>query len=743
MVGPQSSGDVSRFADATGNRAAPAMNKKVRVAIVGGGCAGLTTAFELTRPEHQGRFDVTVYQMGFRLGGKGASGRGPGARIEEHGLHLWLGFYENAFRVMRDCYAELGRERFRCPIATFEDAFKPAPFVAVTDRDPHAGWVPWVAHFPASKGVPGDPLDEHNPFSIAGYLSRAAALVVELLRSAASLAAEPVVSSEGQTAEGLGAAERAAKLTDAAERLLRHGQVASATALIEGMDLVCATLGLLGNTLHGIEAPLLALLGALSSTTRRQLERVVSGNPELKRVWQVIDLILAVVRGSLAHGLVFSPEGFDAVDDYDWREWLALHGAAPESLASGFMRGIYDLAFAYQGGDPERPRLSAAAALRGAMRMFFTYRGTLFWRMSAGMGDVVFAPLYEVLKRRGVRFEFFHRLERAVAAEDRAGRYVSELHFAVQAEIRGGAAYRPLVDVHGVPSWPARPDYEQLVGGEQAEREGVHYESPWEARVVGHRTLQVARDFDFFVLALGGGAVAATCVDLCEKSTKWRQALSHLNTVATQALQLWLTADTRQLGWPHPPVNLSGWVEPFDTWADMSHLIPAEDFASPVGSIAYFCSPLPDPRPGGPGVGSAFEDGQREVVRRNALAFLSEDLTTLWPRARDAAGRFRWELLVAARPEGAAAVGPDRLDTQFWTANVRPSERYVLSLPGTSRYRLSPLDRSFDNATVAGDWTASGLNTGCVESAVISGRLAAHALSGLPALKDIIGYDHP
>ena len=54
--------------------------------------------------------------------------------------------------------------------------------------------------------------------------------------------------------------------------------------------------------------------------------------------------------------------------------------------------------------------LAAGVALRGAMRMFFTYKGALFWKMQAGMGDVVFAPLYEVLKRRGVRFEFFHKL---------------------------------------------------------------------------------------------------------------------------------------------------------------------------------------------------------------------------------------------------------------------------------------------------------------------------------------------
>jgi len=50
---------------------------------------------------------------------------------------------------------------------------------------------------------------------------------------------------------------------------------------------------------------------------------------------------------------------------------------------------------------------------------------------------------------------------------------------------------------------------------------------------------------------------------------------------------------------------------------------------------------------------------------------------------------------------------------------------------------------TFDNLTIAGDWTATGLDTGCIESAVISGLLAAHAISGKPALRDIVGYDHP
>ena len=64
---------------------------KIRVAILGGGAGALSTAWHLTRtPQLRERFEVTVHQMGWRLGGQGASGRNREQhdRIEEHGLHI-------------------------------------------------------------------------------------------------------------------------------------------------------------------------------------------------------------------------------------------------------------------------------------------------------------------------------------------------------------------------------------------------------------------------------------------------------------------------------------------------------------------------------------------------------------------------------------------------------------------------------------------------------------------------------
>ena len=74
-----------------------------KIAILGTGVAALTSAFYLTdQPNWQEKYDITVYQMGWRAGGKGASGCNAeyGERIEEHGLHIWFGFYfVRVFRV--------------------------------------------------------------------------------------------------------------------------------------------------------------------------------------------------------------------------------------------------------------------------------------------------------------------------------------------------------------------------------------------------------------------------------------------------------------------------------------------------------------------------------------------------------------------------------------------------------------------------------------------------------------------
>ncbi|MEP7354454.1 MAG: FAD-dependent oxidoreductase [Acidobacteriota bacterium] len=713
----------------------------IRVAVIGGGCAALTTAFELSRPEHQGRYQITVYQMGWRLGGKGASGRGASDRIEEHGLHLWMGFYENAFQLMRECYAERHTAFPNFRFADWRDAFKPAPDVAVADCTP-AGWEFWLAHFPPGQGMPGDP-KTGDPFTVIAYLRQSVTLIGELLRSAAAKEAATQLD-DTTTAASEGNTRGPDAIASAVSYLLRYGQLGTLAALLEASDLLGEAIqGFFPQMFRDGAAVPLQILDGLTAAVRRNLEKLVESDRELRRVWLVIDLILAILRGAIRSNLALDPQGFDAINHYDWREWLQLNGASEQALDSGFMRGIYDLAFAFEDGDVSRPRLAAGVALRGAMRMFFTYRGSLFWRMSAGMGDIVFAPLYQVLQQRGVRFEFFHRLRNVGLSPAAVGPapYVETLEFDVQARVKGGGEYQPLVDIRNVPSWPSVPDYQQLVNGRTLTRERRGFEAVWETRKAATKTLQVTRDFDFVVLGVSIGALPDVARELIERAPSWRDMVRHVKTVPTQALQLWMRKDLAQLGWPHPSVNLSGFVEPFDTWADMSHLIPEESWKDQVKSIAYFCSVLPDPTTDGGSVTEQLQQEQSEVVRNNSVRFLQDDVSALWPQAKQG-GSFAWDALADDRPSKGVA-DDRRIDSQFWRANINPTDRYVQSLPGSSVYRLSPLDMTFDNLTIAGDWTATGLDTGCIESAVISGRLAAHAISQKPALEEIVGYDHP
>jgi uncharacterized protein with NAD-binding domain and iron-sulfur cluster len=723
----------------------------IEVAVIGGGCASIAAAFELTRPEHNGKYHVTIYQLGWRLGGKGASGRGPAGRIEEHGLHVWLGYYDNAFRLLRECYAELGQEKRRRRFVDWQDAFFADSYLGIADPSPKGGWVSWTAYFPPAKGLPGDPISEENPFTIRSYLTHAVALLRTLLFGVETRAGRQreFVASEEPSGPGLDQERSPDAILRSIRALLRIGVLAGAAALIEAIALVEAALRWLPDQ---PENAIRRLVESIATAVRGRLEALVAQDDEMRCKWEVVDLVLAVLVGTVRFKLISDSRGFDALDEYDGREWLRLNGASERALNSGYLRGLNDLAFAYPGGDPERPRISAGQALRGSLRLFFGYRGALFWKMRAGMGDVVFAPFYEVLAKRGVTFKFFHRLVNVVLADPATSSpgdapHVAALEFDVQARTRDGKAYRPLTDIEGAMCWPAMPHYRQLEDGARMAAEGWDFESHWDRRKVASTTLRVGRDFDFVVLGVGFGAIPHVCSEIIARDARWRAMVANVKTVATQAFQIWLRPDLQELGWEAPPVTLAGFAKPFDTWADMAQVIPAESWRKPPGTVAYFCSALADPPEGTDLDDPGYPMVRREEVRRNAVAFLNGQIRHLWPKAVGPTGSFRWELLVDPGEDGETAKrrlrGEARFGSQFWTANVNPSDRYVLAAPGTLKYRISPLDNTYDNLTIAGDWTECGLNGGCVEAAFMSGRLAAHAIAEAPALEEIVGYDHP
>jgi len=731
----------------------PAPDPPIEVAIIGSGCAAVSAAFELTRPEQRGRYRVTIYQEGWRFGGKGASGRGPGRRIEEHGLHIWMGFYENAFLLLRECLAELDRDPTTHRFARFEDLFFPDPVIGVVDRRSDAGAANWLGYFPPGAGTPGDPDQPARAFSVGDYLVRLVQLVQALLLSAGraeGASFEQVPSAEGASFEQAQSASESLEpgaLLERIARLLRYGQLATLSSALHASQILQIALRQAGRIPR---SPLLGLLDLIGRAAESQLAALVERDDELRRIHELVDLILAVVRGAVRFELVSHPEGFDAINDYEWREWLRMNGAQESSLNSSFVLSLYNLPFAYEGGDPARPRAAAGDALRCCVRAFLTYRGSFFWKMRTGMGDAVFEPFYAVLKQRGVHFRFFHRLTHVSLADP--GRsplgeptFVESLDFEVQAETRSGGEYQPLLEVDGVHCWPSEPDWSQLWDGERMRREGRAFECFWDRRHVARRSIRVGEDFDMVVLGVGIGAIPHVASELVARDPRWAEMVREVKTTATQAFQLWLREPAGALGWPEAAVNVTGIDGAFETWADMSHLIPEERMAETPKSVAYFCASLPTSSdPPGPEE-TGYPAAQRERVRRHIVQYLDREIGRVWPRANPG-GEFRWDLLIPGQgPDGgnAEARGALRLESQFWTANVSPSARYTLCLPGSARHRISPLDHAVDNLTIAGDWTACGLNVGCVEAAVMSGRLAAHALSGAPALSEITGYDHP
>jgi len=725
-----------------------ATERPVKVAIIGGGCAAMAAAFELSRPEHKGKYEITIYQLGWRLGGKGASGRGPADRIEEHGFHVWFGFYENAFRLIRECYAELGRDPRKCRIADWQDAFSPAPFIGLAKPVAKDSYASLISYFPPAEGMPGDPLTEDDPFTVTSYLKHAANALRTMLLTAIghdttdSLNRERVDLNSGEQTSGAGLYGNG---FDRLSQLVKLGILTTAASLIEAIGILQA---ILAARLPSAAEALAQFVEVIASSARRQADAVAASDPQLDLLWQAIDLCVTSMLGIVRFGLMSDPRGFDAINEYDFREWLKINGASERALDSILLRGAYDLAFACENGDYERPRHAAGVGLRGAMRMLFGYRGSIVWKMNAGMGDVVFAPFYQVLKRRGVAFQFFHRLERvrladasSLAPGERS--YVEALEFDVQAQVVNGGEYEPLFEVDGLPCWPSGPIYSQIRDGAWFEHEKWKFESHWDRRKVGTKTLRVIEDFDFVILGIGVGAIPYVCQDLIECDQRWRDMVDHVKSVETQAFQIWLKDDLEALGWNHPPVSLSGFVQPFESFADMRQVIGAENWPTRPGAVVYFCSTLKE-------VGSlpsisdlTYPIKRRTEVHRNAVRFLKHEIQKLWPGAVASNGEFRWQLLMDPAESSSESLGESRFDSQFWIANIDPTERYVISLPGSQRHRISPLDNTYDNLTIAGDWTACGLDTGCVEAAIISGRLAANAIARTPSLESIVGYDHP
>jgi uncharacterized protein with NAD-binding domain and iron-sulfur cluster len=355
--------------------------------------------------------------------------------------------------------------------------------------------------------------------------------------------------------------------------------------------------------------------------------------------------------------------------------------------------------------------------------------------MAAGMGDIVFAPLHQALIARGVRIEYFHRVDELVPSAD--GANVESIRVGRQVALRSGVGqYDPLVRVRGLPCFADRPLLDQLDVDPAVENEPLEsHGCPWPD--AEKRELRRGVDFDLVVLAMPVDMVRIVASRLAAISPPLDRMLAHLRTTATVALQLWLRADEPTLGWGRPGMTVSAFERPLSTWASMPQLIPVEDWPDQdrPRSIAYFCgsidAPWPPDRP--------WDEYVRQHLAEaytSAEAFIEKHLPHLLPGLRGPDG-VRWDLLCGWDGSG------EPLRSQFVRVNVDPSDRYVMCVPGSDQHRLRSDESGFDNLLLAGDWTDNGVNAGCIEAAVLSGLQAANAMVGRARRHRISGVFPP
>ncbi|MEM1039887.1 MAG: NAD(P)-binding protein [Pseudomonadota bacterium] len=706
--------------------AIPSGSQKKKIAIFGGGIAALTTAFEITEsPNWSNHYDVTIHQLGWRLGGKCATGRGPNQRIEEHGIHGFLGSYYNALPLMQRVFTACDRPASH-PLATFDDALKPENFVLMWEfRD--GNWVKWPLTMPSNKIKPGDPGELQTIETIYRDMS---ALLTSLF--------EPQLKQAGEKGDPIA-------------KLIRT-------------ELARASETLLGHVASGLWADIKDECDKVREFLLSHISKDLLANDTIRRLYISIDYFLALMRGAIADDV--HVKGFDHLDDVNFDAWLAKHGAHPITISSPLALNTPNLSYQYPSGDTsQKPEMAAGTYLHWTLRSF-AYMGSFAYMFEVGTGESVIHPMYEALQKRGVKFEFFNKVTDLRMSDD--GTSIAEVDIDIQATLKDPeAGYDPMIDTQPtwlngtvMKGWPQCPNYDQLVEGDALIAQNINLESywtPWQA--VGKRTMKAGTDFDIAVYAIPVATIPHLAPQLLEAQTptgaNWRAMCEGVTTSQTQTMQIWFSKTRQEMGLDfgltgNNTVIGATYAGPINGQVDFSELIRWENFPEDnmPKCLWYFSGTMTDMSLDTP---PPFSDHDyprraRDRVRYQCIQYLEATMGSLMPKAttntNDAPGdpmSLDFGLLVCTQDDEAKGVAC--FDQQFWRANIDPNERYTQSPPGSTACRIKAWETGYSNLVFAGDWAYTGLNVGSVEGTVMSGRLASHAVTAYPPLDQIPGFN--
>lgn len=258
--------------------------------------------------------------MGWRSGGLCASGRVlPEYWVNQNGTHYLFGCYTNSLQLGRQVYDYLqsvGDTRF----GTFDEQLVPRNLI-VLSQFYKGNWTKWALQMPENGQKPG--------LKTSAPTSKLMSGVILLQHTLHYLMTEPVQ------------AELAPQDGDSSDH---HSLIGNIFSRI-GQDIASVLDGSLKNIISWLMAKLedaleladkLHLDGLLNGIVDvlialRSLIGKILGQPSrdsliATRIWLISDIGLTVAIGYI-QDRAFTEKGFDALDDYDFRDWLRKHGA--------------------------------------------------------------------------------------------------------------------------------------------------------------------------------------------------------------------------------------------------------------------------------------------------------------------------------------------------------------------------------------------------------------------------------